>query len=275
MNNEYINLKEGQQIPSIGLGTWQLEGDTCIKSVEKALEYGYRHIDTADAYGNHLEVGRAIKGTGINRDSLFITSKVWIKNLNRQGVFDTIKRSLEELDMDYINLMLIHWPSRSILMNETLESMQEAKEAGLIRSIGVSNFTIAHLKDVLKTGISIENNQVEFHPSLNQKELKEFCDQNSIVLTAYSPVAQGEDMKLGLVQDLAQKYSKSTSQIILNWLVSKKIIAIPRSSNPVHIKDNLESLSFFIEKEDLEKIDSLNTNNRILNPPFADFGYGG
>jgi diketogulonate reductase-like aldo/keto reductase len=247
----------------------------CQRSVEKAFETGYRHIDTAEAYGNHRQVGEAVKSSGIPRDELFITSKIWMSNLREDQVIDSIKRALDEIDTEYINLMLIHWPNRDIPLSETLGAMQRAKEEGLINSIGVSNFNTAHLEDALDTDITVENNQVEFHPTLNQKELEEFCLHNGTVLTAYSPLAQGEDLKLDVIQNIAEKYKTSTSQVILNWLISKKIIAIPRSSKPEHIEDNFRAVEWNMEDSDIDAIDNLNTNNRLLNPSFADFEYTG
>lgn len=268
-----LKLKEGNEIPIIGFGTWLLKRDECRKSVENALEIGYRHIDTADVYGNHEEVAKAIRNSGLKREELFITSKVWRSELKRDLALYAGDRFLDELDIGYLDLLLIHWPNKDVPVEETLSAFVDLKEKGVTKSIGVSNFSIDHIKDVLKTNIEISVNQVEFHPSLNQEDLRKYCDDSGIVLTAYSPNAQGEDFDLKEVKELSAKYSKSPSQIILNWITNKNIVAIPRSSNPDHIKDNFDSWDWKMEDEDYKTLDGLNTNNRIVNPSFNEFGH--
>ena len=266
-----LKLKEGNDIPVIGFGTWLLKRDECRRSVETALEVGYRHIDTADVYGNHEEVAKAIRNSGLKREELFITSKVWRSELTRELASYAGERFLDELDIEYLDLLLVHWPNKDFSISETISAFGELKEKGVTKSIGVSNFTISHLEDVLKTNTDISINQVECHPSLNQKALKDFCDEKRIVLTAFSPNAQGEDFKLDTVKKLADKYSKTESQIILNWLIHKNIVVIPRSSNPKHIKENFESLGWDMEDEDYKAIEKLNSGNRLVIPSFNEF----
>lgn len=268
-----LTLKDGNEIPVIGFGTWLLKRDECRKSVETALEIGYRHVDTADVYGNHEEVAKAIKNSGIKRSDMFITSKVWRSELTKDLALYAGERFLDELEIDYLDLLLIHWPNKNIPIKETLSALNTLKEKGIAKSIGVSNFTAEHLNDALKTNIEFSVNQVEFHPSLNQKELKVFCDENDIIITAYSPNAQGEDFNIKEVKEIAKKYSKSESQVILNWLLNKDIVVIPRSSNPEHIKDNLGSLDWKMESEDYQVIEKLNTGNRIVSPSFNEFNH--
>lgn len=268
---KYFKLNDGNKIPVLGFGTWQLTRDICRESVLKALEGGYRHIDTADVYGNHKEIAKAIKQSNINRSELFITSKVWRSELKKDLVLYAGERFLEELDTDYLDLLLIHWPNSSVPIQETLTAFQELKTKGLIKSYGVSNFTKTHLEEIKNLGLEITVNQVEFHPSLNQKELKKYCDKNNIVITAFSPIAQGQDLKLPLILELSKKYKKSTSQVILNWLISKNIVAIPRSSNINHIKDNFGTLKWHLNPDDIKKIDNIGSNNRLNNPSFAEF----
>lgn len=268
-----LQLNEESNIPILGFGTWQLEGEQCEKSVSTALETGYRHIDTAEMYQNQKEIAKAVKDSGIKREDLFITSKVWRDNLKKEDLINACKKTLEELNTDYLDLYLIHWPNRDIPIEESLESMQELYEENLIRAIGVSNFTINHLKDALKTGALITNNQVEFHPSLYQKELLEFSKANGIHLTAYSPIAQGDDLALDTIKQIAEKYNKTESQIALAWLLKKNIIAIPRSSNEKHIRENFLAKDIELTDEDEQKIDDINENKRLINPPFGDFDY--
>ncbi len=266
-----LPLNADTAIPILGFGVWQLTGDECLNSVLKALEVGFRHIDTADRYGNHLQVAEAIKQSGIARSELFITTKVPHTALDKETLTNNVKRYLEELQTDYLDLLLIHWPNKEVPIKESLAAMNGLKEQGLIKAIGVSNFTIRHLEEALATGVEITNNQVEFHPSLNQKNLKEFCDAHEITLTAYSPIAQGQDLQIPLIMELAQKYERSEAQVILNWLISKNIVAIPRSSKPERIEDSFKTLEWELSPEDVAAIDELNTNNRLVMPPHAEF----
>lgn len=259
------------QIPSLGFGTWQLTSDVCRTAVEVALETGYRHIDTADRYGNHTEVGESIKQSGIAREEIFLTTKVWRDQLHATGVEKSASRFLRELQTDYLDLLLIHWPNKNIPIVETLGAMTRLQEQGVVKAIGVSNFTVRHLEEALATGFPIVNNQVEFHPSLNQAELKKFCDQHDIVITAYSPIAQGQDLQLPLIEELAGKYQRSPAQIILNWSISKGMVVIPRSSRPERIKDAFEAQGWELDAIDIEKIDAIKGSNRLVSPPFAEF----
>lgn len=258
-------------IPIVGIGTWQITGAAARKAVREALAMGYRHIDTADAYGNHKEVGKGIKESGIKREDLFLTTKVWRDSFRHDDVISSAQRFLEELQTDYIDLLLMHWPNLDIPLKETLGALHELQKKNIIKAIGVSNFTIPLLHKALATGVPFVNNQVEFHPSLYQKGLEAFCNAHHIVITAYSPIAQGEDLKIPLIQELAKSYGKTPSQIVLNWITRKNIVVIPRSSNPHHMQENLGALSFALSGEDSVKIDALNLHYRILQPPFALF----
>jgi len=262
-----------QQIPAIGFGTWKLTSTVCSDSVKMALDIGYRHIDTADIYANHKEVGVGINTSGLNRDEIFLTSKVWHTNLNKRNVLECAKRNLDELNTDYINLYLIHWPNRQVNIQETIEALEELKSENIIKEWGVSNFNQHHLQDCLDLGFTPVNNQVELHPSFYQKELKNFTDKNNILLTAYSPLGQGYDLSLPIIVELSKKYSKTPAQIILNWINSKSIVVIPKATIYEPIKENFESLDFAIESSDLEKIDNITVNKRLLEPEFSDFNY--
>lgn len=262
-----------QKIPAIGFGTWKLTGNVCIDSVKIALEVGYRHIDTADIYGNHKEVGKALNESGIKREDIFLTSKVWHTKLKKKDVLESAKRNLDELNTDHLNLYLIHWPNRKINIRDTVEALEELKSDNLIKDWGVSNFNQHHLQDCIDFGFKPAINQVEFHPSFYQRELKGFADKNKILLTAYSPLGQGYDLGLPVIMELSNKYNKSAAQIILNWINSKGIVVIPKATILEPIKENLESIDFTMESEDIKKIDAIEINKRLLEPNIADFKY--
>lgn len=266
-----ITLHRGVEIPLLGFGTWKLTGEECANAVSEAITAGYRHLDTALRYDNHREVAAGIEESNVAREDLFITSKIWRDDLSAEGVERQMDQTLEELQTDYLDLTLIHWPNTDFNASETITSLEEQRRGGKTRAIGVSNFTISHLKPALETGIDISMNQVEFHPSLNQEELRQFCVDNGVAITAFSPFAQGEDLKLPVIQELAKKYEVSPGQIILNWLLSKDIVAIPRSRNPNSIHDNLQAYTWQMEQEDIAFIDGIGGNNRLINPTYAEF----
>ena len=264
-----IKLKDGNKIPQLGFGTWKLFGQDVIGPLTTALDLGYNHIDTAERYENQKAIGEVLKN--FNRKKVFITSKVWITKLSHDNVIDSCENTLRELQTDFIDLFLIHWPIKEISFKETLRAMEELKKNGKIRSIGVSNFAIKHLKDALNSGIEFVNNQVEFHPGLYQKELMEFCNKNKISVTAYCPNARGEISSDKLIKSIGEKYQKSPAQVSLRWLVQKGIVIIPKSTNKIHIEENMRIFDWSLSKEDEKKIDGLGNSKRMINPDFADF----
>ena len=267
-----VPLQSGDQIPVLGLGTWQLTGQECITAVSTAIEMGYRHIDTADAYKNHTDVARGIKVSGLDRKKLFITSKVFLKDMEFDRVLATGKRILSDLEIEYLDLLLIHWPSKEVPFGETLEAMVELKEKGLIRNIGVSNFTISHLKQAkADSSAQITNNQIECHPYLYQKQLIDYCQEQDIVLTAYSPLARGAIFNDQEIVDLSQKHDLSPAQLVLKWLVDKGIVVIPKASSEEHIKDNYKILGSKLPDEVKQVLDNKHENRRLVEPSFADF----
>src|SRR3989344_682024 len=264
-------LNAETSMPILGFGTWQLSGEICHGAVKKALEIGYRHIDTAEMYANEEEVGRAISESKIARNEIFLTSKVWHANLRRADLFESFEESLKTLKTDYLDLYLIHWPNREIPVSETLSAMNELKDKGRIKALGVANFTIRRLEEALKTEIEITNNQVEFHPTLNQKELKEFCVQEGITMTAYSPLGRGAELKNPAVLEIAQKRGRSPAQVLINWLLGQNIAAIPRSKDPGHIEDNFKAVEWGLNEEDMAKLGKIGGKERVANPPHAEF----
>lgn len=266
-----IKLNDAVELPLIGFGTWQLAGDDAYNGVKKALEIGYRHIDTADGYHNHTEVGKAIKDSGLKRSDFKLTTKIWREAQHKAEVLEAGKRFLDELGIEYIDLLLIHWPDRSIPFEETLGAMNELKKQGIIKAIGVSNFTPHHLEDALKVGVEITNNQVELRPSFNQKALRDFCAKNNITVTSYSTIKGGVDFEDPIIKELSEKYKVSRAQIVLNWAISQNIIVIPRSTKPERIEENFHAQDFEMETADIEKINNIPQKGRMSNPEWADF----
>ena len=268
-----FNFKNGNQIPALGFGTWKLEGSAAVSSTLKALEVGYRHIDTADKYGNHKEVGQAIKDSGIKRKDIFLTTKVWHSELAPDDLRKSAERFLEELQTDYLDLLLIHWPNQNIPLGASLKAMDQLKADKIIRNIGVSNFSVNHLKDCLKSGVEVVNNQVEIHPTFAQFELQKFAQENGILLTAYSPLGRGADLQIPELLEIAQKHNKSVPQIIINWLISRGIITIPKATSEVHIRQNFEALDFELISEEIEKIYKLDKGERLIDNDWSEFDY--
>ena len=250
-------------IPVLGLGTWKLTGKTCITAVKKALELGYRHIDTAEYYRNHVEIGKAI--TGFEREDIFITSKVWASDLRYNDVLKMCDKALKELKTDYLDLYLIHWPNPKIPIEETLKAFKKLYDEGKIKNFGISNFDIGELKEVLeKTEIPITNNQIEFHPYWYRRELLEFCKENNISVTSYSSLGRGILFEESIIKKLAKKYSKTEAQILLRWALQKSTIVIPKASSESHLRENTDIFNWKISGEDIEQIDSLNRNQSVL-----------
>ncbi|MBN1914578.1 MAG: aldo/keto reductase [Parachlamydiales bacterium] len=266
-------LNNGIEIPLLGFGTWLLEGKTCTEAVSRAIELGYRHIDTACIYHNHLQVAEGIKN--IKRNELFITTKLWLDQLDLGSVETACDEALQQLNTEYIDLLLVHWPDKTKCWKKILEKMQILKEKKKIRSIGVSNCTIHHLQDILDQGMMVSVNQVEFHPYLYQKDLLDFCSRHHILITAYSPLARGRVFKDPQMIEIGKKYYKTPGQIALRWLIEKGIAVIPKGTSKTHIQENFDVFDFSLEKADTEKIDFLckSHGKRIIKPPFHEFNY--
>ncbi|PUU92513.1 aldo/keto reductase [Halanaerobium sp.] len=271
---KYVKLNSGDQMPLLGLGTWQLRGQECTASVKEAIDIGYNHIDTADGYDNHQTVAKGIKESGVNREDLFITSKIKPENLHYEDIKADAQRFLDELGIEYLDLILIHWPNKDIPLKESLKALKEVKDEGLARNIGVSNFTINHLKDAMEIEPDlVAVNQVEFHPTLYQKELLDFCQENGIVLTAYSPLARGEVFENEVIKELAEKYEKSASKLALKWLIEKDVVAIPKASSREHLEANFDLFDWELPGEVEDKMNQLNQNNRLIDPDWGEFDY--
>jgi diketogulonate reductase-like aldo/keto reductase len=267
-----FELKNGNKMPALGLGTSGLRGKECTQVVKEALELGYRQVDTADMYGNHRAIAEALNESDVRREDLFITSKIQSEDLEYKKLKKAADRLLNELDLKYFDLLLIHWPSPEVPVEESLKAMKELKEAGKAKNIGVSNFTIPLLKEALDAYPDlITVNQVEFHPTLYQKELLDFAFKNDIILTAYAPLAQGEVFENSVLKSLGEKYDKSPAQLALRWLVEKNIAVIPKASSKAHLKNNLEIFDWDFPIDAAREMELLDQNNRLIDPGYPNF----
>ncbi|NFA59750.1 aldo/keto reductase [Clostridium sporogenes] len=263
----YTVLSNGVKMPWLGFGTYKVEdGNTVISSVKEALKIGYSHIDTASYYGNEEGVGTAIKESGVPREDIFLVSKVWNSDQGYDKTLKSFEASIKKLGIDYLDLFLIHWPQP--LSKETWKALEKLYKEGRVKAIGVSNFLVDHLKWLLEDAeIKPMVNQVEFHPRLIQKDLIEFCRKNSIQLEAWSPLMRGKVFQIELLQDLAKKYDKTISQIVLRWDLQMGVVTIPKSVTPSRIKENADIFDFEISKEDMDRIQQLDKGLRAGSNP--------
>lgn len=274
-------LSNGLNIPKIGFGTWQTpDGDVAESSVTHALKAGYRHIDTAAIYGNEESVGRAIKKSGIDRSELFITTKLWNNNHSYEKAKLAIDESLAKLDLDYVDLYLIHWPNPVDLRPdfatgnaESWRAMEEAVAEGKIKAIGVSNFHPHHIDALLKTAkIKPVVNQIFLNPSDMQPEIVSYCREKDILLEAYSPLGTGKIFEVDSLKELAAKYNKTVAQVVLRWSLQHGFLPLPKSVTESRIKENIQVFDFELSKEDMEIIDQLRgTAGLALNPDETTF----
>jgi 2,5-diketo-D-gluconate reductase B len=251
-------------IPLLGLGTWKLYGEECERTVRSALDLGYRHIDTADAYKNHAAVGRAL--SDFPREELFVTSKLFVEELLPKQVMAAAPRFLKELGTPYLDLLLIHWPNPEVRLEETLEAMVRCQEKGYIRHIGVSNFVRSHLEALAPFHFPILTNQIEMHPYLQRRLLVPVCKKLSITVTAYRPLAKGAFEKDPLLQKIGGNHEKTPSQIALRWLVQQGIVAIPKASSLEHLKQNCAIFDFTLSAQEMQEIDGLERGLRFCAP---------
>lgn len=244
---------QGVQVPVLGFGTWQLEGDEARAGVEHALEIGYRQIDTAQAYGNEREVGQAIAKSGVPREDIFLTTKITRDSLAGDRVGPETDASLERLGTDYIDLLLIHWPNEEIPLAETLEAMVAQQEAGKVRHLGVSNFRTSLLEEAM--GLApILADQVPYQPGGTQRSLRAMATERDVMITAYSPL-RGDGMKSPVLAEIGDDHGKTPHQVALRWLLQQeKVSPIPRSSNPAHREQNFDVFDFELSDDEMDRI---------------------
>ena len=262
-----VTLNDGYTIPQLGFGVWQVSTEDIVPAVRKALEVGYRHIDTAAIYGNEEGVGRAIKESGIPRDELFVTTKLW--NDRHGDVRAAITESLQKLGLDYLDLYLTHWPVPG--QNKYLDAwlgMEEAQRDGLTRSIGVSNHQRAHLELLLEKGSVVPAvNQIEVHPTFTQDALVDFDKSQGIVTEAWSPLGQAQDLENPVITDLAEQLGRTPAQVILRWHLQRGLVVFPKSVTPKRIEENFDVLDFQLDDAAMQKIAGLDAGNRIGPDP--------
>lgn len=274
-------LMNGVEIPSIAFGTWKISDENiCRKSVKYALECGYRHIDAARIYNNEIFVGKGIseflkENPNIKREDLFITTKVWNSDQGYEETLKAFEASLQRLNLDYIDLYLIHWPNTKNMATtfETWKALEKLYNDKKVRAIGVCNFEKHHLEELEQIStVTPMVNQIEIHPYNQQLELRKYCESKNIIIESWSPLIQG-NVNDTLIVELAEKYKKSPAQIILKWHLQNWLLPLPKSITPSRIKENRE-LDFVLTKEDMEKINSLNKNERLgSHPDTMEYGF--
>ncbi|UPJ54405.1 aldo/keto reductase [Bradyrhizobium sp. 200] len=259
-------------MPRIGLGTWKLEGDGAISAVQAALEAGYEHIDTASRYGNEEAIGAAIARAGVSRSQLFLTSKVWWTDLEPGKLLSSIKRSVESLGSEYLDLALIHWPNPAVELSKTLGAMAEAKAKGLVRNIGVSNFPSRTLLEALQVSSEpIAALQCEYHPYLDQSKLLDICREHRIAFVAYAPFGSGALLLDPTITRIAETHGTTAADVVLEWLMQQEgVAAVPRSSNPHRIAANLRRGNVSLSQEEMSAITALRrSDGRVFSPTWA------
>lgn len=263
-----LELNNGIKIPQLGFGTWMIkEEKECIQSVKAALDAGYRHFDTAQIYGNESFVGSALKTGGVSRGELFITTKIWNENQFWDDLIPSFEDSLTNLQTDYVDLLLLHFPVTE-LRRPAWRRMEDLYKQGKVKSIGVSNYTIKHLKELLaECKVKPAVNQVELHIFLQQPELVQFCKENQIVLEAYSPLAHGYRMDNEVIASIAEKHNKSYTQIMIRWCIEQGFIVLPKSVHADRIKENVDVFEFELDEDDKKRIETLNEDLRTCWDP--------
>src|SRR5438067_10211156 len=260
----------GAEIPAIGLGTWELRGPTCARLVEQALKLGYRHIDTAQVYENEREVGQGLRSSRVRRDEVFVTTKVWTTHFAPNDLERSTKESLTKLRLSEIDLLLLHWPNPQVPLTETLGALAHAKKLGIVRHIGVSNFTVALIEEaVAACPEPLVCDQVEYHPYLDQTKVGEACARHGMAVVAYSPVARGRIKSDRALQRIGDRYRKTAAQICLRWLVQQGVAAIPRTSKLERLSENIEIFDFELSEADMQQISAMGSAGGRL----TDFGF--
>ena len=271
-----FQLNNSQEIPAIGFGTWQIEeGENAYNAVKTAIEKGYTHIDTAAVYGNEVSVGKAINESGVAREDLYVTTKLWNDMRGEENAKKAFEISLEKLGLDYVDLYLLHWPANETQFPEnwkeinaaSWKALEELQAEGKIKAIGVSNFMVKHIEALLETAEIIPVvNQIEFHPGYTQNEVVELCKANNILVQAWSPLGSGRILQDAIVKEIAAKHNVSVGQVCIQFAIQQDVLPLPKSENPTNIKNNL-NVDFELSTEEIEQLRNLNESGFSgLNP---------
>jgi len=260
----------GAKIPAIGLGTWELSGRTCARVVEQALRLGYRHVDTAQVYENEREVGEGLRASGVRRDDVFVTTKVWTTHFAPNDLERSARESLARLRLAEVDLLLLHWPNPHVPLSETLGALAHVKQLGMARHIGVSNFTVALIEEaVAACPEPLICDQVEYHPYLDQNKVLEACARQGLALVAYSPVAKGRIKSDRTLSRIGQTHGKTAAQVCLRWLVQQNVAAIPRTSRIERLSENIDIFDFALSADEMHQIFEM----RSARGRLTDFGF--
>lgn len=263
-----VTLNNGIKIPGFGLGVFKVEaGATTYDTVRTALKLGYRLIDTAAIYGNEEAVGKAIHDSGIPREEIFVTSKVWNDDQGYEETLAAFDTTMEKLGLEYLDLYLIHWPITG-KFKDTWRALEEIYRDGKVRSIGVSNFHVHHLEELLKDAeVKPVLNQIEYHPHLTQEDVLQFCKENAIQMQSWSPLKRGEIITEPVIKEIADKHDKTPAQIVLRWNLQNGVITIPKSVKEHRMQENADIFNFELTEDEMEKLNDLNKNERIGSNP--------
>jgi diketogulonate reductase-like aldo/keto reductase len=261
---------KGARIPVLGLGTMRLKEETCVRIVSTALQQGYRHIDTAQMYGNEREVGEGLKASSIPREQIFVTTKVWWDKFAPVDLENSVEESLKKLDLRYVDLLLLHWPNPKVPYVDTLNSLAKVKRAGLTKHVGVANNTVALLAEAVKLSPEpLVNNQIEVHPMLDANKILAACAQHDVSVTAYCPIGRGK-LDNPTLDRIGAAHGKSGAQVSLRWLVQQGMIVIPGTSKEERLKENAAIFDFTLTDAEMAEISKLaQPDGRIVSPPFA------
>ncbi|MGK7395891.1 MAG: aldo/keto reductase [Candidatus Cyclobacteriaceae bacterium M3_2C_046] len=252
----YIEIND-TQVPALGFGTWNLNGKNCLESVTDAIHMGYRHLDTAQNYNNETEVGEAIKSSGINRSELFLVTKIPPSRLEPDQIKNGAEESLKKLQTDYIDLFLIHWASQSVPLEDSLQAFKDLQKEGKIRHLGVSNFSAELTRKAMEIA-PVFCNQIEYHPFKNEEENLRLAAENELMLTAYTPLAQGKVFSNQILKEIGEKYQKNEAQVNLRWLIQQRhVSAIPKAGTQKHRKLNFDIFDFELTGNEMEQINHL------------------
>ena len=267
-----VTLNNGQKMPQLGLGVWQSgNGEEVINAIHYALDAGYRHVDTAKIYKNEEAVGKALASASVPRDKVWLTTKIWNDDIRQGRTTAALEESLDRLKVDYVDLLLLHWPVDGY--KKAWTELEKALESGKVRSIGLSNFMAKHIADIVKVGDTLPvTNQIEYHPYLTQAGAISASDEHNIAITAWSPLMQGKFLEEPLFAEVAEHYDKTAAQVVLKWALQNDVIVIPKSTNKSRIEENGNLFDFELSEEDMIAIDNLERGERF-GPDPHDFSF--